>query len=76
MDIFAPNSCALIVTIKDPNHMTINTVVNTWDVCFDGAFVDSINAKDRQMKSGPLLCCRCSVYCCVLIVSRVSLNAM
>lgn len=44
-----------MVTINAPTHMTMKTVVKTWEVCFDGAFVDNINASDTQMKSGPLM---------------------
>jgi hypothetical protein len=44
-----------MVTMNAPAHITIKTVVNTWDVCFVGAFEDSINARDKQMKSGPLI---------------------
>ena len=51
----APSNCALIVTIREPIHITMKTVLNTWDVCFAGAFVHSINARDRHMKSGPLI---------------------
>jgi len=54
MDILAPSSCALIVTTNDPIHITMKTVVKTWEVCLAGALVVRIKARDRQMKSGPL----------------------
>ena len=50
----APSSWALTVTISEPTHITTKTVVKTWEVCFAGAFDDSISASDRQINSGPL----------------------
>ena len=50
----APRSWALTVTIREPTQITTKTVVNTWEVCFAGAFDDSISASDRQINSGPL----------------------
>ena len=44
-----------MVTIRAPTHMTMKTVVKTWEVCFAGAVVDNINASDKQMNSGPLI---------------------
>ena len=51
----APSSWALTVTISEPTHITTKTVVKTWEVCFAGAFDDSISASDRQISSGPLM---------------------
>ena len=50
----APRSWAFAVTIREPTQITTKTVVNTWEVCFAGAFDDSISASDRQINSGPL----------------------
>ena len=61
----APSNCALIVTIREPIHITMKTVLNTWDVCFAGAFVHSINARDRHMKSGPLIIVENEFVCCI-----------
>jgi hypothetical protein len=59
IDMVAPSNWALIVTTKEPNHMTTNTVVKTWEVCFAGAFDDSISARDKHMSSGPLVRLMC-----------------
>lgn len=32
IEIVAPSNCALMVTTREPIHMTINTVVNTCEV--------------------------------------------
>ena len=55
MEIVAPSNCALMVTTREPNHMTINTVVNTWEVWCAGALVERISARERQINNGPLL---------------------
>ena len=78
IDMDAPSNCALTVTTRLPAHITTKTVVKTWDVCFAGAFVDSINASDKQMKSGPLILRKCFggsidfMWCIVLCICNFS----
>ncbi len=71
----APSSWALIVTISEPNHITMKTVVKTWEVCFAGAFDDSINARDRHMSSGPLGCVKFFYNLIAIIVRRIIIIA-